>query len=269
MISYGDERFRESLARIKRQAQRLGFFDKIITYTPKDLPLSIKSSPLFAYTKGGGYWLWKPYIIYRTLQGCAYGDVVYYVDAGCRLNGESKEWDRYCELLKQHDAIFFQYRCDFDYGWAHMCSSPQNNSTKIKHWMKPLTTDYFLKWFGEPSFLDYNKIWGGAMIIKKTKENALVNEWLSLSLFHPELVVDPFGEELSRLPDTFNAHRHDQSIITPLVYHYKDRQNILVLPETSESQPQTAAIVAERWRQARMSLFLSLKCKVYRLIHGE
>lgn len=269
LISYADERYCESLKRLKREAKSLGCFDKIIVYTPKDLPLSIKASPLFAYTKGGGYWLWKPYIIYRTLQKCVYGDVVYYVDAGCRLNGGSKEWNLYSELIREHDAIFFQYRSDFDYGWARKCSAPQNDSPKIKHWTKPLTVDYFRKYFGETSFLDYNKIWGGAMVIKKTRDNTIVNEWLNIELFHPELVVDPYGEELSRLPDTFNAHRHDQTILTPLVYYYKDKQNILVLPETSESQQQTAAIVAERWIQGKMPFLLAMKTKIHRLIHNN
>jgi len=268
-ISYGDEHFSESLERIEKQAQSLGFFDRVVAYTLKDLPPCITSSPLFAYKRGGGYWLWKPYIIHKTLQDCALGDVVYYVDAGCRLNDESEEWAQYRELMKEHDAIFFQYRSDFDYRWAGLCSAPQNNSTRIRHWTKPLTTDYFTKYFGSPSFLDYNKIWGGAMIVKKTKENRIIDEWLAISLFHPELVVDPFGEELSRLPDTFNVHRHDQSIITPLVYHYKDRQNIIVLPETSESQQQTAAIIAERWRQSKMPFILTLKTRIYRLIHNR
>lgn len=268
LISYGDERFSESLNRIKRQAKRLGIFDRIIAYSPQDLPPCITSSPLFAYTKGGGYWLWKPYIIYKTLQDCTYGDVVFYVDAGCKLNRDSEEWGTYRDLMKERDAIFFQYRSNFDYGWARMCAVQSNNSTKIKHWTKPLTADYFMKYFvGDSSFLDYDKIMGGIMLIKKTENNAIINEWLSISLFHPELVVGPFGEELTRLPVTFNAHRHDQSILTPLVYFYKDKLNIAVLPETSESQPHTAAIVAERWRQGKMPLFLSLKTKIYKLTH--
>ena len=48
-ISYGDDNFKESLIRIKKHAKSVGIFDKIITYTPKDLPPHIKSSPLFAF----------------------------------------------------------------------------------------------------------------------------------------------------------------------------------------------------------------------------
>ena len=103
-ISYGDNRYKESLNRIARQAKDVGIFDKVIKFTPKDLPGFVKASPLFAFSCGGGYWCWKPYIIYHTLQNCKEGDVVYYVDAGCTLNISSEEWGQfqnywlYCDL---------------------------------------------------------------------------------------------------------------------------------------------------------------------------
>lgn len=268
-ISYGDHRFKESVSRIKKQSKSLGIFDKIRIYTPKDLPLYIKSSPLFAFSKGGGYWLWKPYIICRTLNMCKNGDVIYYVDAGCRLNRNSLEWKQYDELIKKYDYIFFQYRSDVDYNWGKHCSSSKNNSAHIKHWIKPIAMDYFIKYFGDSSFSEYNKIWGGMMILKKTSNNIILDEWLKISIFHPELIVDPFGEELSRIPESFNLHRHDQSILTPLVYHYRNSQNILILPETSESQKETAAVIAERYRVGKLSLILYLKYHLYHLFHGR
>ena len=92
-ISYGDDKFKKSLKHIKKEARKIGIFDKIKTYTPNDLPLSIKASPLFLFEKGGGYWIWKPYIIYDALLHCKNSDVVFYADAGCTLNANSKEWN--------------------------------------------------------------------------------------------------------------------------------------------------------------------------------
>lgn len=247
-ISYSDEKFKKSLKLIKREAKGIGLFDKIITYGPRDLPESIKASPLFLYRKGGGYWIWKPYIIFETLLHCEENDVLYYADAGCSLNANSKEWKTFQKEMCTHNAIFFQYRSDVQYeGWANFCNDKSNNSPKIVHWMKPTTTEYFTELFGNQDFLDYNKIWGGAIIIKKTKKKLnILEQWLAISLFHPELINDPFGKELSHIPKTFNRHRHDQAIITPLVYQYRETDKICVLPETSESQKDTAAIVASR-----------------------
>ena len=59
-ISYGDIVFQKSLKRIVKEAKSLKIFDKVIAYTPTDLPKEIMQSPLMQYKRGGGYWLWKP-----------------------------------------------------------------------------------------------------------------------------------------------------------------------------------------------------------------
>lgn len=109
---------------------------------------------------------------------------------------------------------------------------------------------------------------GGIIIIKKSKEMPLfLKEWYNLSLFHPELLFDTYGADLNRLPNSFNEHRHDQAIITPLIFHYKEKDSIAILPETSESQKGKASIVATRthvwtWNIIDKLLFHSKKfCK--------
>ncbi len=268
-ISYGDIRFKESLVRIRKRAKESGLFDRVITYTPKDLPDFIKSSPLMAFKRGGGYWVWKPYIIYHTLNNCKEGDVVYYVDSGCTLNADSDEWIKFQKYIESYNAIFFQYRKDYKYtGWENVCSKPDNNSTEIIHWMKPSCVTYFDNYLHDEGFQHFDKIWGGFMIIKKTKQLiSMIEDWYRITLFNPELIMDPFGDELTNLPDSFNLHRHDQAIITPLIYHYKERDNILVLPETSESNTQTAAVIASRYRVGKLPLWQYIKYKLYNFAH--
>ena len=258
-ICYADNRFKESQNRLAKQAQKVGIFDKIIKYTPKDLPSYITSSPLFAFSKGGGYWVWKPYIIYYTLLESNNGDIVWYCDSGCTLDASSSEWNYFQEQMKVHSSIFFQYRKDFDYGW----------NAEIRHWIKLSSIDYFSQYI-DKSFLSYGKILAGFMIFRKTnKIPEILDQWYKISLFHPELVADPFGAELKKLPPDFCAHRHDQSILTPLVYHFKDADNVLVLPETSESHIGKPAVLATRWRLGKMSCWQKLKYTVWRIIHNE
>lgn len=52
-ITYGDDAFYLSRKQLAKQAQKSGLFDEVIVYTPKDLPDSIKASPLMAYKRGG------------------------------------------------------------------------------------------------------------------------------------------------------------------------------------------------------------------------
>ena len=267
-ISYGDDKFKKSLKHIKKEARKIGIFDKIKTYTPNDLPLSIKASPLFLFEKGGGYWIWKPYIIYDALLHCKNSDVVFYADAGCTLNANSKEWNYIIQEMKIHNAIFFQYRSDVQYeGWADYCKEESNNSPQIVHWMKPSTTEYFTDFIGNQEFLKYNKIWGGAMIIKKTPQLLnIIDQWLKISIFHPNLICDPYGTELSKIPSTFNVHRHDQAILTPLIFKYKELDNILIIPETSESNKKNAAIVASRRRVWTWNIIDKIQYHLHKII---
>ena len=271
LVAYADKRYIESIKRIKRMAKRTKRFDKILIYTDKDLPEYVKASPLFAFSRGGGYWAWKPYVVVDALSKCNLGDIICYVDSGCSLNKDSKEWDDYFSAMENHNALFFQYRENTSYsGWDEFCKNPENNQVEVGYWMKPTTRDYFIDFFGNDDFTHYAKIWCGGFFVKKTK--ALINiidEWYRLILFNPLLFVDPIGKERMNLPDSFNAHRHDQTVVTPLVYFYKEIDNVLVLPETSESDREHAAIVGSRFRQGEMSLWLYIKYRVYNLFYGE
>ena len=107
-VTYADREFREAAARLRRRARKMGLFDKVLVYTPKQLPDYILSSPLYKYSRGGGYWCWKPYILHDALSKCEMGDVIYYADSGCVLNPTSEEWRQWAEEMRTHNAIFFQ-----------------------------------------------------------------------------------------------------------------------------------------------------------------
>lgn len=261
-ISYADEQYKVSLDRIARQAKKVGIFDKVIKYTPKDLPAYIKASPLFAFSRGGGYWCWKPYIIYLTLQNCKEGDVVYYCDAGCTLVNDSPEWQQYQKQIETHTAIFFQYRDGVDYPWG-----VNSDNVSIKYWIKPSAVSFF-KSFINTEFLGYGKIWAGFMIFKHTEQfSTILDQWYKITLFHPELVMDPVGEDLTEINSFY--HTHDQAILTPLIYQYSQCENVLVLPETAESRTGQPAVLGSRWMQGRMSWWQSIKYRIWCLLHGE
>ena len=136
-ISYANFIYEKSLKRIAKQARSSHLFDHVDIYTPSDLPLPILSSPLMMYHRGGGYWVWKPWIIYNTLCNCNDGDIIYYVDAGCSLNPESEEWAEWDSAMAKYNAIVFDYRPDVKYsGWEQFCKNPSNCATELKHWLK-------------------------------------------------------------------------------------------------------------------------------------
>ena len=100
-ITYGNlPKFKNAVQRITLQAKYIDYFSECVSETD----VSIKSDPtfheileksssfsnIFNSMKGGGYWLWKPYIIYKHLSTLNESDLLYYADAGCALQVDNK-----------------------------------------------------------------------------------------------------------------------------------------------------------------------------------
>lgn len=154
-IAYADEKMAYSLKRIGRQALRLGIFDEVILWTPEMLPDYIKQFPLMQYSYGGGFWAWKPCIIYETLQQHEEGTVVCYIDAGCTLR-KGIEWTLYFELMKEYDTLCFKYRDEMP-EWDKFGSK----KTAIECWAKKDLLLFLDKCVGTVDYRKQNKVWGG------------------------------------------------------------------------------------------------------------
>jgi len=237
-IAFADEKMAYSLQRIGRMAARLGVFDDIILYDPSSLPEYILSSSLMQHSYGGGYWAWKPCIIWETLQKYEEGTVVCYVDAGCTLNKNPEEWSKYLDVIEGTDTILFRYPDDMPV-WEHYGTT----STKIKHWAKKGAVDYYDMITGGQQWREQNKILGG-FVFAKGKNNPIIKEWLDIVLNHPE-VIDDSGVFDEQYP-FFVRHKHDQPALTALAYKYSS--SCVVLPELLDEGPEDAAVVAERVR---------------------
>ena len=60
-----------------------GLFDKVISYSDKDIDADFrhKNQKLLRVKRGGGYWIWKPYIIKKALADLNTGDFLFYMDS--------------------------------------------------------------------------------------------------------------------------------------------------------------------------------------------
>lgn len=237
-IAYADEKMAYSLKRIGRQARRLGIFDDVLLWKPQDLPDYIKQSPLMQYSYGGGYWAWKPCIIYETLQRYEEGTIVCYIDAGCTLK-KGIEWGLYWELLNEYSALCFKYTKKMP-EWKKFGTS----STKIEHWAKKELLLFLDEWVGTSDYRKCCKVWGGGVFFKG-KDNALLKDWLNIVLKYPEVILDPSKDEMKDQYPFFAQHKHDQPVLTALAYKF---ENCCVLPELSETWGNNVAICATRIR---------------------
>ena len=251
-IAYADAALAYSLKRIGRQARSIKVFDEVVLYTPADLSDEIKAHPLMQYSRGGGYWLWKPWLIQKTLREHEPGDIVVYADAGSTLR-KSPEWDRLFRLMEQYDTLCFQYTetvPEFAH-WGNAC-------THIKYWTKKETLAFLDEYFHDSAYRENCKIMGG-LLFMKNPDNSLLRQWLDISLCHPDLIVDPTQEEIKDQEPGFAYHKHEQSIITALAYYDKA---VCMIPETYEKYRPDTFAWASRCRATNFREYFVWKIKM-------
>ncbi len=151
-----------------------------------------KHKEILSQRRGGGYWLWKPYFILKTLEMMPENDVLLYVDSsGVFRDGILK----LLELAKENDITVFP------------------NFHLNRGMMKKSVIDKMVD--GDESYLDKIQLDGSMVLLRNTaKSRAIIEQWLKYCE-DPELLTDiPSKNEY---PD-FIDHRHDQAILS-IIYH--------------------------------------------------
>ena len=83
VCNYADERFVNQQQLNTKSAYEFGKADKVIEFDDDDImELKMKNPEHFKITRGGGLWLWKPYIILKALDMIEDGDYLFYCDSG-------------------------------------------------------------------------------------------------------------------------------------------------------------------------------------------
>lgn len=83
-INYADNNFKDAQSFNTKTAYKKGRVDRVIEYSPNDIDeeFYLKNKKILSNKKGGGYWLWKPYIILKTMNKMNDGDYLFYCDSG-------------------------------------------------------------------------------------------------------------------------------------------------------------------------------------------
>lgn len=82
LVTYATSAFAPYQAINKLTANLFGF-DEVYCFTPADLAANFvaENSRILSFARGAGYWLWKPYIVLRTLERLCDGDILCYSDS--------------------------------------------------------------------------------------------------------------------------------------------------------------------------------------------
>ena len=204
-LSYGDKAFPKSRYRIKDEALSLNFFTDVEIHTEltisklKEYKGAIKHKEfvdVFSQKRGGGYWMWKPLIVYEELLKLNKNDILYYADAGCTIPNKPitiTKLKQYKEIVEKHKSGIFSLMTDF----------PESDWTKA---------DIF-KHFGvlrDKEVYNTRQITANRFVIRKCDESMkIVKLWWNTAMNYSHL----FSDQKSKTPnfENFSENRHDQS----------------------------------------------------------
>lgn len=120
-VTYGDSSYLNSKQRLLLQAKAIDRFCGFHVYGREDLDEKFISStlPFINLKRGGGYWIWKPYIINKTLINLKHGDYLVYMDVGCTIRKSGIErFDEYIDMLDKNDLGCLSFEIEQElYKW--------------------------------------------------------------------------------------------------------------------------------------------------------
>lgn len=204
----GGQNYYDAAERITNEVKQLNVFNNYITYKDTDLKndefWETHSEFVENNKRGYGYWLWKPYIILKTLKSMNSGEILLYLDGGCEIsNGDMNELIDRC---KKYDILYtLTGQIEKKYTKMDLFLEMKLNTSKIKDDPQYQASAIFLK--------------------KNDKIMNFVNEWYNISSKY-HLIDD--SESLSPNDNEFIEHRHDQSVFSLLIkkYNYDNKDNI-------------------------------------------
>jgi len=195
-ITYGNEKYENQKKRLGDAAKKSLWFDDVSVYGPNDLDETFtkENSELLKHATGGGYWIWKPYIIMKKLNEINDNDILIYIDAGCSLNVEGKKrFEEYIKIVEQSPTGILSFQLFKE--WKSTIPLLEKN------WTNKFLFDYLN--ITDRNIENTPQLVGGIMIMKKCKN-----------------VINIFSHALKILKEQplfyQQCKRHDQSILSVL-----------------------------------------------------
>ena len=206
-INYASNGFLNSQRIGLEAARSFGFIAN--GYGPDDIDEEFKTKnvEILSSKRGAGYWLWKPYIIFKKLNEINDGDYLVYMDSGAKL---IKNVDNILRMIDHRGMLNFSMM------------------QKTSRWTKG---DCFFN-INENNvndFKDNNQMQATYLFFRKNNIcTNFVKNWLDLCT-NPSLIMDTPNTLMNNYED-FIDHRHDQAILSLLVYN----KNMMYIPQIDQ-----------------------------------
>lgn len=201
-VNYADKNFQRAQKLNSRTAKRWGA-DRVIEYGPDDIDETFRrqNQEILNAPRGGGYYLWKPYIYRKAYDELEEGDYLVYIDSGAVYVNQIRYLIDCMEQEKVPLMIFSLEQERIEKG-----------NTK--------RDAFVLTGCDQPKYTDTPQSIGGYFVCKKAPEvEAYLNEVLS---YAQDIRIISDMPNVMGLPNyaEFADHRHDQSVISLMSKKY-------------------------------------------------
>ena len=207
-ITYCSNQYTKRACWISKQFEATNYIDTYKCYTRADLSTNYMEefpSKWFSTTsKGGGWWVWKPYIIKHAIEQIDRNDVLMYIDCGCTLNNTPAATDRFSQYINAIDEstskmLVFELPGCVEKDWTNMHCI---NTLKQKY---NITDQRMNEYINKPQH-------AATVTIMKPSEFTynLCTEWLKAAVYKNGIL---FSEQHTLSGE---RHRHDQSCLSML-----------------------------------------------------
>jgi len=177
-------------------------FDVCYDYSPNDIDKEFynENKSILDEKKGAGYFLWKPYIILKTLNKIDFGDILYYSDSRIDF---IKDVSPLLDLTEKEDIVLFSNKF---YGVN-------------KNWCK-IDAFYYMDCDSE-EYYNGDHYQASFIILKKSERSIkFIEEFLHYSKDRRIITEDKDVCGLNVL-DGFNENRYDQTVLSLLALKWE------------------------------------------------
>jgi hypothetical protein len=216
----GGNNYIEAGERLIKQAQNLELFDNSTLYTDEwlknDLEYWTQHKDYFENENnklGYGYWIWKSYIIKKTMEKLNDGDVLLYLDCGCEIDIKKKSAiSEFFEKVKNELIIY----TPASYGSIYSFKECEYTKMDLFIEMDMLEARYLF---------EEQRQAGAIMFFVCEKTRDLVDEWYKLTCNYHNIDDTP---SMKKNFHCFKEHRHDQSVFSLLTKkrNFNSKENL-------------------------------------------
>jgi hypothetical protein len=204
LIAYSSLEYISAGNRLLASAKLHSNFTHVRLYTPDDLDALFekRNSHILSQKRGGGYWIYKPYILLYHLTNVAEAeDIIVYFDAMYEFIGDIKSFISEWIIPPPHIAV--------------VSNKPYTSTFIEKQWSK--RDAFLLMGINETDlFTESHQLWAGFVAFKNTFYGVqYLAEWLTY--VQDVRIVDDSPSKISGYEDPdFYENRHDQTILSLL-----------------------------------------------------